>query len=163
MASVAALDQINTSNDARQSSVLDSVGDALRRGQRNPFARTETGPAMDGWKVVEILSTASSSHGSAGLLLSSRIFGQGTDDVLVIDSESGRLFVPDNFLSIGSFVLYFPGEIECFAGERGGDRLFHPYSRCPDYLCDQSGITKRQSGARLGAKRIGYGDFARYD
>lgn len=66
---------------------------ALRNGQPNPFARTQAGPATDGWKIVETLPTVASPRTSGGLLLSSRIFGQGTDDVLVLDSESGKIAV----------------------------------------------------------------------
>jgi hypothetical protein len=66
---------------------------ALRSGQPNPFARTETGPARDGWKIVETLPAVTSSRNSGTLLLSSRISGQGTDDVLAIDPESGQITV----------------------------------------------------------------------
>lgn len=69
-----------------------AMRNAFRRGQPNPFARTESGPARDGWKIVETLVTVAS-HTSGGLLLPSRIFGQGTDDVLVIDPVSGKIAV----------------------------------------------------------------------
>jgi hypothetical protein len=67
--------------------------DALRHGQPNPFARTERGPVTDGWKIVETLPSVGSRRTSGGLIVSSRIFGQGTDDVLVLDSESGKIAV----------------------------------------------------------------------
>ena len=66
---------------------------ALRHRQPNPFARTEVGPATDGWKIVETLPGVASPRSSGGLMVSSRIFGQGTDDVLVLDSQSGKITV----------------------------------------------------------------------
>jgi hypothetical protein len=66
---------------------------ALHRRQPNPFARAQIGPSTDGWKIVETLPAVASPPISASLLLSSRIFGQGTDDVLVIDSEGGKIAV----------------------------------------------------------------------
>jgi len=66
---------------------------ALRNRRSNPFARTEAGPAKDGWKVVETLSAVTSPRTSGGLMVPSRIFGQGTDDVLVLDSDSGKIAV----------------------------------------------------------------------
>ncbi|MGB8128540.1 MAG: hypothetical protein WCG81_01995 [Candidatus Angelobacter sp.] len=66
---------------------------ALRNGRPNPFARTEAGPATDGWKIVETLPAIASARSSGAIMVSSRIFGQGTDDVLVLDSDSGKIAV----------------------------------------------------------------------
>jgi hypothetical protein len=66
---------------------------ALRNGQPNPFARKGTAPATDGWKVVETLPAVGTPRNSGAVMISSRIFGQGTDDVLVLDSQSGKIAV----------------------------------------------------------------------
>jgi hypothetical protein len=72
-----------------------AMRDALLHHQPNPFARTESGPVRDGWKVIETVSGTAPSGGSGRLplLLSSRISGGGTDDVLVLDSQAGQMAV----------------------------------------------------------------------
>jgi hypothetical protein len=87
-----------------------AMRNAFRHGQPNPFARTETGPATDGWKIVETLPTVAA-HPSGALLLSSRIFGQGTDDVLVVDPESGKIAVATHPRVTSSASSFLPGRL----------------------------------------------------
>jgi hypothetical protein len=84
---------------------------ALRHGQPNPFARAESGPARDGWKIAETLSTITSPRGSGGLMVASRIFGQGTDDVLVLDPDSGKIAVATHPRVTGSAISFIPARL----------------------------------------------------
>ena len=92
---------------------------ALWHRQPNPFARIETGPATDGWKIVETLPTAASPGTSGSLLLSSRIFGQGTDDVLVIDSTSRMIAVATHPRVKGSDSSFHPARFSTRAYSAG--------------------------------------------
>lgn len=91
---------------------------ALRHGQPNPSARTESAPATDGWKIVETLP-AVATHGSGGLMLSSRIFGQGTDDVLVIDPGSGKIAVASHPRVTSSTAAFIPARLSTRAYSSG--------------------------------------------
>jgi hypothetical protein len=68
---------------------------AMLHHQRNPFARSDTGPVRDGWRVVESMVGVAGVGGVSHppLLLSSRISAGGTDDVLVLDADAGRMAV----------------------------------------------------------------------
>jgi hypothetical protein len=69
-----------------------AMRDALVHHQPNPFRSAQSGPATDGWKVVETLPASdSSSAGQAPLLLRSRLSAQGTDDILLIDAGTGQI------------------------------------------------------------------------
>jgi hypothetical protein len=72
-----------------------AMRDAMLNRRPNPFRRKESGPVGDGWKVIERLPgmASYSETGPAAMLLTSRISGNVTDDVFVIDSESGRMAV----------------------------------------------------------------------
>lgn len=72
-----------------------AMHDALFHRRQNPFARPQSGPATDGWKIIETLPGMAFdvSSVSAPLLLPSRISGRATDDLLVIDSEAGKMAV----------------------------------------------------------------------
>jgi len=71
--------------------------DALMQRRPNPFARSDSGPVRDGWKIIETISgMAPSGDSGHPLLLSSRISGGGTDDVLVLDSGTGQMAVANH-------------------------------------------------------------------
>lgn len=70
-----------------------AMRDAMIHHQPNPFRRTGSGPANEGWKVVETLPGmgAGGSGGSPALLLPAQLSGKGLHDIVVIDSRAGRL------------------------------------------------------------------------
>jgi hypothetical protein len=90
-----------------------AMRDALRHRQPNPFRRKETGPARDGWKVVEALPGMSSypDTGPAPVLLSSRISGGVTEDVLVLDPASAQIAVATHAPVRGGLASFVPARV----------------------------------------------------
>jgi hypothetical protein len=71
-----------------------AMRDALLHNRPNPFARTEAAPVRNGWRTVESISGGATFGASRSpLLVTSRISGGGTDDVLILDPNAGQMAV----------------------------------------------------------------------
>jgi hypothetical protein len=72
---------------------IKTMREALWHRQPNPFRRLGPARAEDGWREIETIPALSSpaATGPIPILLASRISGQGTDDILVIDSQHAQL------------------------------------------------------------------------
>jgi len=71
---------------------IKAMRDALVHNLPNPFRRMETGPATDGWKVLESFAGMAgfSNSGQAALFLRTSFLRRGTDEVLVVNSAAGQ-------------------------------------------------------------------------
>jgi hypothetical protein len=104
-----------------------AMRDALVHNRPNPFRPAVTGPIQNGWQVIETLPAMATYNGAGRvpLLLSWRITGQGTDDVLVIDSDRGQMAVASHAHVHGGASSFTPAQVSM--RPYGGARLWRRF------------------------------------